>query len=133
MKPTPSDTGVRRRQIAFALFSALLLLMSVDRLIDAWNANTTWRVVLNALIAIAALSSAILLGVGLFGASPPIPTVTGPWVAEAKQILASGDKIGAIKVVRNATSLGLAEAKALVGSWERGVDGGPDTVGLTRR
>lgn len=51
---------------------------------------------------------------------PPVlvVTVTDPWVAEAKQVLVSGDKIGAIKIVRNATKLGLAEAKSLVESWE---------------
>ena len=39
-----------------------------------------------------------------------------PWVAKVKQLLAVGDKINAIKLVREATSLGLREAKDLVES-----------------
>lgn len=42
----------------------------------------------------------------------------GAWVAEAKGLAAAGDKIGAIKVVRNATHLGLAQAKHIVDSWD---------------
>lgn len=43
------------------------------------------------------------------------PTAS-PWVAKVKQLLAVGDKINAIRVVREATSLGLKEAKDLVES-----------------
>ena len=49
---------------------------------------------------------------------PPVRLVDGPWIAEAKVLLARGDKVGAIKIVRNATGMGLGEAKTLVDSWE---------------
>lgn len=41
------------------------------------------------------------------------PTIS-PWVAEAKQFVAAGKKINAIKLVREVTGLGLQEAKDLV-------------------
>ena len=43
------------------------------------------------------------------------PTAS-PWVAKARQMLAVGDKINAIKLVREATNLGLKEAYDLVDS-----------------
>jgi choline dehydrogenase-like flavoprotein len=46
------------------------------------------------------------------------PDMSGPWVSEARRLLAAGDKVGAIKAVRKATHLGLVEAKELVESWE---------------
>ena len=50
--------------------------------------------------------------------------VSGDWAVAAKQLLAGGDKIGAITAVRNATRLGLREAKELVESWEKHPSGG---------
>jgi Ribosomal protein L7/L12 C-terminal domain len=40
------------------------------------------------------------------------------WESNAKQLFAAGDKIGAIKTVREATDMGLTEAKDVVESWE---------------
>ncbi len=39
------------------------------------------------------------------------------WMAHARALAASGDKIGAIKLHRQHTGAGLAEAKAQVDSW----------------
>jgi hypothetical protein len=103
----------RFSSLPFALFGGALLIYSADRLLDLSTTGPAWRVGLYAVTAMAALGTLIA---GL-RRPPGVPDVTGPWVAEAKQILASGDKIGAIKVVRNATRLGLAEAKSLVESW----------------
>jgi len=41
------------------------------------------------------------------------------WKEKALDLLNSGNKIEAIKLVREATSLGLKEARDLVESWER--------------
>jgi len=41
------------------------------------------------------------------------------WVGEARKELAQGKVINAIKVVREATGMGLKEAKDLVESWKR--------------
>jgi ribosomal protein L7/L12 len=49
---------------------------------------------------------------------------------EAKTALAAGNKIEAIKLVREATGLGLAEAKDLVERAERGADPRAKIVGL---
>lgn len=43
--------------------------------------------------------------------------VHSDWEAEARQLVKRGDKIQAIKLVREATALGLKEAKELVESW----------------
>ena len=43
---------------------------------------------------------------------------SGPWVLQAKQHLTAGDKVAAINVVRDATGLGLKDAKSVVESWE---------------
>jgi ribosomal protein L7/L12 len=49
---------------------------------------------------------------------------------EAKAALAAGNKIEAIKLVREATGLGLAEAKDMVERAERGADPRAKVVGL---
>jgi ribosomal protein L7/L12 len=41
------------------------------------------------------------------------------WVGEAREMLAQGKPINAIKLVRDATGMGLKEAKVLVESWKR--------------
>ena len=46
------------------------------------------------------------------------PPLSGQWESDAKRLMSHGDKIGAIKLVRESTRLGLAEAKALVESWD---------------
>jgi ribosomal protein L7/L12 len=49
----------------------------------------------------------------------PEPTGKGWWEAKARNLLNEGNKINAIKLVREASGLGLKEAKDLVESWER--------------
>ena len=104
------------RSIPRAVLGAGLLIYSVVGLIGAWRAAQPWWGAMYGVIAVAALRIVIARP-----SSTPraIPTVTGPWEAEARQILANGNKIGAITAVRRATTLGLADAKALVDSWER--------------
>jgi ribosomal protein L7/L12 len=41
------------------------------------------------------------------------------WEIEAKRLAASGNRIAAIKAVRDATHLGLPEATAVVEQWGR--------------
>ena len=48
-----------------------------------------------------------------------VPGAAGPIDAEAANLIASGNKIGAIKLVRERTGLGLAEAKGVVEEYER--------------
>jgi ribosomal protein L7/L12 len=63
---------------------------------------------------------------GLFGSrrksnqpsTTPDAVTSGPWEDEARRLLAAGDKLGAITIVRQGTNLGLAQAKALVESWQ---------------
>jgi hypothetical protein len=43
--------------------------------------------------------------------------VLDDWEREARDLMAAGSKIQAIKVVRDGTNLGLKEAKDLVESW----------------
>jgi ribosomal protein L7/L12 len=42
----------------------------------------------------------------------------GDWTITPKQLLAAGEKVGAITAVRKGTRLGLRDAKELVESWE---------------
>jgi ribosomal protein L7/L12 len=54
------------------------------------------------------------------GQPKPSPSSGQEWWAErALDLLNKGNKIEAIKLVREATALGLTEAKDLVESWER--------------
>ncbi len=52
------------------------------------------------------------------GRQMPPPGEQADWETEARDYLGRGSKIQAIKVVRDATGLGLKEAKDLVESWE---------------
>jgi hypothetical protein len=45
--------------------------------------------------------------------------VASKWEADARELLRSGNKIAAIKTVREGTGLGLKEAKDLVDEWRR--------------
>jgi hypothetical protein len=49
----------------------------------------------------------------------PDPFTDDGWIAEARRKLAQGKSINAIKIVRDATGMGLKEAKDLVESWKR--------------
>lgn len=52
------------------------------------------------------------------GRKAPLPGAPADWEAEARGLAATGQKIQAIKVVREATGLGLKESKDLVDSWD---------------
>jgi hypothetical protein len=105
--------GKRFSSPGFAVLGGALLVYSIDRVLDLWAEGPTWRVGLYVVIGAAALG-ALIAGLRKPG---PLPDMSAPWVAEAKQCMADGDKIGAIKIVRVNTRLGLAEAKRLVESW----------------
>lgn len=51
------------------------------------------------------------------------PADGGPLVAEVRALLAAGRKIEAIKRYREATGVGLAEAKDVVDAFEHGIEG----------
>jgi hypothetical protein len=57
---------------------------------------------------------------GSFEGGNRFPTRQAPFDPEAKQLVASGQKIQAIKLVREKTGVGLAEAKAYVEALEAG-------------
>lgn len=118
-----ADRQVERREgtkrfnaVPFAFAGVLLLIYSVDRLVDLWGTDQTWRIGLYVVTAAAAIGGLVVV-LRRPPAAPTLPDMSAPWVDEAKRILASGDKMGAIKAVRQATNLGLAEAKRLVESW----------------
>jgi len=50
------------------------------------------------------------------------PASESAWEIEAKRELAMGDKVNAIKIVRDHTGVGRQEAKELVDAWERAGD-----------
>lgn len=52
------------------------------------------------------------------GRKAPLPGAPADWEEEARGLAAGGQKIQAIKVVRDATGLGLKESKDLVDSWD---------------
>jgi ribosomal protein L7/L12 len=47
------------------------------------------------------------------------PEGESAWEIEAKRELAMGNKVNAIKIVRDSTLVGRQEAKELVEAWER--------------
>ena len=47
------------------------------------------------------------------------PEGESAWETEAKRELAMGNKVNAIKIVRDNTGVGRQEAKELVEAWER--------------
>jgi uncharacterized membrane protein len=65
MEPGSSETkGGQPRglgSIALALLGLCLLIISVDRLIDAWEAGQTWRIALYAVVSLAAIVAAAYL------------------------------------------------------------------------
>ncbi len=82
------------------------------------------------LVAFGALVLGFLLGRMSAGGDNVVQVPSGPpktphvrvsstpdWEAEARDMMAAGNKIMAIKLVRESTGLGLKEAKDLVESW----------------
>jgi uncharacterized membrane protein len=65
MEPGSSETkGGQPRglgSIALALLGLCLFIISVDRLIDAWEAGPTWRIALYAVVSLAAIVAAVVL------------------------------------------------------------------------
>jgi uncharacterized membrane protein len=67
MEPASSETKGGQpggfRAIALALLGLCLFIISVDRLIDAWQAGQTWRVALYAVVSLAAIVAAVYFAV----------------------------------------------------------------------
>jgi uncharacterized membrane protein len=65
MEPGPSETkGGQPRglgTIALALLGLCLFIISVDRLIDAWEAGQTWRIALYAVVSLAAIVASVVI------------------------------------------------------------------------
>jgi uncharacterized membrane protein len=63
MEPSSHETkGGQPRglgSIALALLGLCLFIISVDRLIDAWEAGQTWRVALYAVVSLVAIVAAV--------------------------------------------------------------------------
>jgi hypothetical protein len=61
MEPASSEAkrGQPRGVGALALLGLCLFIISVDRLIDAWESGQTWRVALYAIISLAAIVAAV--------------------------------------------------------------------------
>ncbi|MCS7167522.1 MAG: hypothetical protein RMI91_05845 [Gemmatales bacterium] len=67
MEPVPSESKAGRpgwlRAIAVALLGLCLSIISVDPLIDAWEAGQTWRVALYAVVSLAVIVAAVYFAV----------------------------------------------------------------------